>query len=82
MKTVVTQQVGQANVNGSKLQALQIPLPPAAEQRAIVGEMERRLSLIRGVDAQVDANLTRGERLRQTILTRAFDGQDRNATAR
>jgi hypothetical protein len=32
IKSVVTQQVGQANVNGTKLQALVVPLPPAAEQ--------------------------------------------------
>jgi type I restriction enzyme, S subunit len=29
IKTVVSQQVGQANVNGTKLQALSVPLPPS-----------------------------------------------------
>src|SRR5207244_3925336 len=32
---VVTQQVGQANVNGSKLQALVFPLPPLEEQQEV-----------------------------------------------
>ena len=46
IRSVVSQQVGQANVNGSKLRALRIPLPPGAEQHRIVAEVERRLSVI------------------------------------
>jgi type I restriction enzyme S subunit len=73
--SVVTQQVGQANVNGSKLQALVIPIPPAAEQARIVAEVERRLSLIDELEATVTANLKRADRLRQAILRRAFEGK-------
>ena len=72
VKSVVTQQVGQANVNGTKLQALAVPLPPEAEQRRIVSEMDRRLSLIGGATSQTDINLQRSERMRQSILARAF----------
>lgn len=75
MKSVVTQQVGQANVNGSKLQALVIPLPPLAEQNRIVTELDRRLSIIYEVEIEVDANLTRGQSLRRATLHRAFTGQ-------
>lgn len=74
IKSVVTQQVGQANVNGSKLKALNVPLPPQEEQRRIVVEVERRLSLIRAASFQVDANLRRADRLRQSILAKAFAG--------
>ena len=52
-----------------------IPLPPLAEQSRIINEVERRLSLVREVKAQVDTNLKRAERLRQSILSRAFSGQ-------
>ncbi len=75
VKSVVSQQVGQANVNGTKLQAFVFPLPPWAEQQRIVAEVERRLSVIDELDMQVETNLKRGERLRQAILKRAFEGK-------
>ena len=74
VKSVVTQQVGQANVNGTKLQALVVPLPPELEQQRIVVEIDHRLSLVREVETQVDVNLTRAARLRQAVLGRAFSG--------
>jgi type I restriction enzyme, S subunit len=72
VKSVVTQQVGQANVNGTKLQALSVPLPPLAEQSRIVAELDRHLTIIREVEAEVDANLKRAQALRQATLAKAF----------
>ena len=72
---VRSQQVGQANVNGTKLAAMPIPVPPLAEQRRIVAEVERRLSVIQQAEAAVEANLARAERLRQSILKQAFSGK-------
>jgi type I restriction enzyme S subunit len=72
---VVSQQVGQANVNGTKLQALAVPLPPLDEQEHIVSEVERRLSVIEQLHTAVEANLTRADRLRQAVLTKAFSGE-------
>jgi type I restriction enzyme S subunit len=69
---VVSQQVGQANVNGTKLQAVAIPLPPLAEQERIVAEVELQLSVIEEQEAAVSANLQRATRLRQSVLQRAF----------
>ena len=59
----------------SKVGALPVPLPPLAEQRRIVAEVERRLSVIQQAETAVDASLQRAERLRQSILKRAFSGQ-------
>ena len=70
-----SQQVGQANVNGTKLAAMPIPLPPLAEQLRIVAEVERRLSIIQQAEAAVEANLKRADRLRQSILKQAFTGK-------
>ena len=75
VKSVATQQVGQANVNGSKLQELAFRLPPLAEQSYIVSEVERRLSILANVEATVQAELKRAESTRQGILRRAFSGQ-------
>jgi type I restriction enzyme S subunit len=75
IKSVVSQQVGQANVNGTKLANMPFPLPPMAEQHRIVAEVERRLSVAQEVEGAVAASLRRAERLRQSILKQAFAGR-------
>jgi type I restriction enzyme S subunit len=52
-----------------------IPLPPIAEQERIGAEVERRLSIVEEVETAIRANLKRAERLRQSILQRAFSGK-------
>lgn len=59
----------------SKISVLLIPLPPLAEQRRIVTEVERRLSVVQQAEATVEASLARAERLRQSILKQAFSGR-------
>jgi type I restriction enzyme S subunit len=51
---------------------LPVPLPPLVEQHGIVAEVDHRLSFVREAEAEVDANLKRGDALRQAILSRAF----------
>ena len=65
----------QKNINLKVLEAVAIPLPPLAEQHRIVTEVDRRLSILRETEAQVEANLQRAERLRQSILAAAFSGR-------
>ncbi len=62
-------------VNRSKFNRIPIPLPPLAEQRRIVAEVERRLSVAREAEKAVETNLKRIARLRQAILKRAFEGK-------
>jgi type I restriction enzyme S subunit len=57
------------------IRAVPVPLPPLAEQQSIVAEVERRLSVIEELEAAVQANLTRADRLRQSILATAFAGK-------
>jgi len=63
-----------ASINITKLSAFPIPLPSTAEQQQIVAEVERRLSVIDELEAAVEANLTRTDRLRQSVLQQAFSG--------
>ena len=65
----------QPNLNLSIVRRTALPLPPLAEQEEIVAEVERRLSVAEGVEAQVEAGLKRAARLRQAILKRAFEGR-------
>lgn len=52
-----------------------MPLPPIHEQKMIVQEIEARMSVVKAMEEQLDANLLRTERLRQTLLTKAFSGK-------
>ncbi|MBI3101475.1 MAG: restriction endonuclease subunit S [Burkholderiales bacterium] len=62
----------QPNLNLSLVRAVCVPLPPLSEQVRIVAEVDRHLSIIREVEAEVDANLQRAQALRQSTLAKAF----------
>jgi type I restriction enzyme S subunit len=62
-------------VNISKLNNVPIPLPPLGEQTAVVEEVKLRRSVLDEVEAEVEANVKRASRLRQSILKRAFEGK-------
>ena len=62
------------HISGSGIASFVVPLPPASEQLRIVTEVDRRLSLLRETEAQVDANLQRAERMRQSLLASVFSG--------
>ena len=62
-------------ITGNQLKTFQIPLPPLTEQEQIVSELERHLSVADTIEATIGAELTRAERLRQSILKHAFSGK-------
>ncbi|MBU7027965.1 MAG: restriction endonuclease subunit S [Theionarchaea archaeon] len=55
--------------------SMPIPLPPLLEQQKIVEEIEQRFSVIDEIEKTVEINLKKTERLRQSILKKAFEGK-------
>lgn len=62
-------------ISQSDLARLAIPLPPMAEQAAIVEAVNEKLSQIDALEAEVTRGLARAGRLRQAILKAAFEGK-------
>lgn len=61
-------------LNLTILKELPIPVPSLEEQRFIVEEVERRLSVVDKLEASIEANLKRAGGLRRSILAQAFSG--------
>jgi len=74
VKNVASSTSGLYTLSIGKISSMTIPLPPINEQTRIISEIERRLSIIHVSEAQVDVNLQRAERLRQSVLSSAFSG--------
>lgn len=53
----------------------ELPLPHIDEQKEIIDLVEKHLSIIEEVERGVDFSTTRNERLRQSILKKAFSGR-------
>jgi len=70
----VNQGAAQPNLNTTIIKRYRVPVPPMDEQHRIVAEVDRRLSIVREVEAEVEANLKRGHVLRQGILSAGFSG--------
>lgn len=73
--SVVTQQVGQANVNGTKLKAFPLPTPSRSRQRELVAAHERIFNDAQRLSAVAEDSLSRSATLRRSLLTAAFSGQ-------
>ena len=72
IKSKIRTTAGQSGVSGADIKAIPVSVPPIAEQEAIVAEADRRLSVLRNVEAEVNANLQRAQTLRQSVLAKSF----------
>ena len=70
-----THGVGNQDLGLTRMIWITVPLPPLQEQEQIVAEVECRLSVVDELEAAVQANLTRADSLRQSILSQAFSGR-------
>ena len=75
VRSVVSQQVGQANVNGTKLRSLTVPLPPADTQDVICTAAERQLRVYREMYNVLGVGRGQAARLEQALLDRAQAGR-------
>jgi type I restriction enzyme, S subunit len=75
VKSVVTQQVGQANVNGTKLAMMPIPLMSNEEQEQIVSQIEQGFSLIENTTQIVESSLQNLQTMKTSVLKQAFEGK-------
>ncbi|MFA6969964.1 MAG: restriction endonuclease subunit S [Gallionella sp.] len=75
INSVVTQQTGQANVNGTKLSTLAIPLPPAEEQAEIMRLLQEQRKSFFDQSFNIELSLKRSAAQRKNILQAAFSGQ-------
>src|SRR6185295_6649107 len=70
----INQGAAQPNLNTGIVRAIDVPLPPTAEQTRIVAELERRLSANTRLLADISNSLDRAETLRSSLLRSAFNG--------
>ena len=57
------------------IEQLPVPLPPLAKQQKIVEEVEQLFSVADAVEKTIEENLKQAERLRHSILQKAFTGK-------
>ena len=74
ISSVASSTSGLFTLSTAKIKAIPMPVPPLAEQKKIVAEIERQLSIILKLERTIDLDLSRAVRLRQSILARAFNG--------
>ena len=66
---------GRPHLSFEQLRMTAIVIPPLDEQRAIVSELENRLSVIEHMKTEIGNSFSRTSKLRQAILNRAFEGK-------
>jgi type I restriction enzyme S subunit len=63
------------NISQEKVKNVRLRVPPFDEQRRIVAELDRRLTLVRELRSAITAAERRCSALRRSILERAFRGE-------
>ncbi|XXX76484.1 hypothetical protein WMF30_53435 [Sorangium sp. So ce134] len=67
--------VGILHLTAERMLEWPVLIAPVAEQRRILAEVARLLSITDEMDRVVDVQLARAQRLRQSVLKRAFEGK-------
>ncbi len=67
--------VNQASINQQDVRRTVVPLPPRAEQEAIVEGVQNQLSILDHIQLDIEDKLRSSSALRQSILRHAFIGK-------
>lgn len=67
--------VNQSNINGTKLKQYPFPICEIKSQKAIVKEIESRLSVCDKIEENIENSLQQAEALRLSIIKKAFEGK-------
>lgn len=67
------QQCGQANVNGTILRSMRIPVPPAAEQHRIVAKVDELMAICERLKADLGTARQRQATLAETLIESALE---------
>lgn len=79
---LIKKQTGQANVNGTALKSMLIPLPPLAEQHRIVAKVDALMALCDRLEASLTASAATRQRLLDALLAEALaPAEDRKLEA-
>jgi len=63
------------HINLGDIKSYAFPVAPIKEQVVIVGKLDENISTLNELEKYADSQLKRAERLRQSILVKAFSGQ-------
>jgi type I restriction enzyme S subunit len=75
VRSVANQQVGQANVNGTKLRELGVPFMPMDEQKELWSRIKQAFTRIGHLSKEANRAAELLERLDQSTLAKAFRGE-------
>jgi type I restriction enzyme S subunit len=79
--SVRSQQTGQANINGTKLAAAPIPLPPLAEQLRIMAKVDELMTVCDELAVALTSARDGRGRLLESLLSDEFSGTDEDVAA-
>jgi len=65
----------QKNINLDTLENLIVPYCSVEEQKAVISEIEARMTICDNIEKTVDTALQQAEAMRQSILKKAFEGE-------
>lgn len=71
----INQGAAQPNLNTNIIKDIKIPLPTLSEQQRIVKEIEKRFAVADELEKAVNEGLEKAEKLKQSILKKAFAGK-------